>query len=128
MKQSYELDAVCIRKILKHIKAINSAYTTFKIGNSENLEHNDICQLAITQALTNIHQLRQKIQDETLAKVPLFAKLRLGLKAARNIASHDYDSLDFGIIYKITNRLLDQALIDELEAAKNVIEQSDQSD
>ena len=98
MKQSKKFDAICIGKILKYIHTINEAYTMFGISNADDLDGNSVCQLAVTQAITNIYQLRQKIQEETLVLMPLFAKLRLGLKAARNIASHDYDSLDFSII------------------------------
>lgn len=46
-------------------------------------------------------------------------RLKLGLKAARNIASHDYDSLDFGIIYRIVEQLTSQDIVNELEAVKN---------
>ena len=122
MKQSEELDAVCIGRILKYIQTIKDAYTTLCIRNANDLAVNDICQLAVTQAITNIYELREKIQDETLTQMPLFAQFRLGLKAARNIASHDYESLDFGVIYKITNRLFDQRIINELKAVKGDIE------
>jgi len=128
MKQSKKLDAICIGKILRHIQSINKAYTTLKVENASDLADNDICQLAVTQALTNIYGLRQKIQAETLEQMPLFAKLRLGLKAARNIASHDYDSLDFSMIYNITSRLSDKGTIKELEAVKNAFEQNNTSD
>ena len=128
MKQSKDFDAICIGKILKYIQTINDAYSTLNIRSVDDLVGNAICQLAVTQAITNIYELRQKIQDETLVQMPLFVKLRLGLKAARNIASHDYDSLDFGAIYSITHRLFDQRVISELEAVKNDIEHGYTSD
>ena len=128
MKQSNTLDTVCITKILKHIQTISDAQSMFNIAHTDDLESNHICQLAITQAITNIYELRQRIQAETIAKMPLFTQLKLGLKAARNIASHDYDSLDFGIIYKIINRLTSQQVIIELEAVKNGIPTDDSSD
>jgi len=119
MKKSNDLDVVCLEKILKHIQTISDAYATFKINNATDLADNHICQLAITQAITNVYELRKRIQDSTLVNVPKFSRLKLGLKVARNIASHDYDSLDFGIVFKITNRLIDSQLVIELEAAKN---------
>ena len=126
MKQSKKLDVICISKILKYIRTINDSYTMFNIRNANDLDGNDICQLAITQAITNIYQLRQKIREESLTQMPLFNKI--GLKAARNIASHDYDSLDFNIIYKRTLQLLRQEISDELEAVKNGIQQCNTGD
>jgi len=41
---------------------------------------------------------------------------KIRLKAARNIASHDYDSLDFDIIYRRTMQLISKEVSDELEA------------
>ena len=119
MKQSNKLDVICINKILKYIKNINEAYDTFQIGSADDLEKNVICHLAITQIITNIYEIKLKIQDATLAKMPLFYKI--GLKAARNIASHDYDSLDFDIIYKRTCQLLKPEVLNELETIKNDI-------
>ena len=126
MKQSSELDIVCIGKILKYIQTINNAYTKFDITNADDLAGNDICQLAITQAVTNIYELRQKIQADTLSQMPLFSKIRL--KAARNIASHDYDSLDFDVVYKRTSQLLKSEVADELEAVKDGIKQDSTGD
>ena len=47
------------------------------------------------------------------------AKSDISLKAARNIASHDYDSLDFKVIYIRTKQLLNPAITAELEATKH---------
>jgi len=128
MNQSHKLDIICIDKILKYVKTINDACAMFNIGSADDLENNHICQLAITQAITNIYELRQKMQDTTLTEMAQFSKLRLGLKAARNIASHDYDSLDFGIINRIVKQLSSQALIKELEMARDGIRQNNPSD
>jgi uncharacterized protein with HEPN domain len=119
VKKSNEVDVVCINKILKYIENISDAYATFQISNADNLARNEICHLAITQIITNIYVIKLKMQDVTLDKTPLFNKI--GLKAARNIASHDYDSLDFDIIYKCTCRLLNPEVFKELETVKNDI-------
>ena len=58
--------------------------------------------------------------------MPLFSKI--GLKASRNIASHDYDSLDFDVIYKRTRQLLKSEVADELEAVKNGVKQDNTCD
>jgi len=66
------------------------------------------------------------VTSETIAKVPTVDKVRL--KTARNIASHDYDSLDFDIIYRITLQLISKEVSKELEAVANDFQQSDASD
>ncbi|MCL2851559.1 MAG: hypothetical protein FWE20_00790 [Defluviitaleaceae bacterium] len=126
MKQSYKLDEVCIERILRYIKNIHDAYMTFKITSADELASNDLAHLAITQIITNIYELRQKISADTLAKVPLFDKI--GLKAARNIASHDYDSLDFDIIYRRTQQLIKPEIYAELERVRDVIKRDRTSD
>ena len=60
------------------------------------------------------HALKKKLTDKALIKLPKFDKIRLA--NARNIASHDYDSLDFGTIYTICKRrLLGENVKNELE-------------
>jgi len=61
MKQSDELDAIYIGKILKYIKAIDDAYTTFSVTCADDLENSHVCQLAVTQALTN-EQIRNELE------------------------------------------------------------------
>ena len=67
--------------------------------------------------ITNIYEIKKKIRLETLAKAPSFD--RILLKVARNIASHDYESLDFEIVYKRTMQLIKEEVSEELEAIKN---------
>lgn len=126
MKQEYNLDLECITKILKYTKAISDAYTMFEITNVEGLKRNHVCQLAVTQAITNIHEIKKRMSQDVLVQMPLFGKI--GLKAVRNIASHDYDSLDFGIIFRRTRQLLASEVNKELEEAKNGIERSQADD
>ena len=122
MKQPYNFDSDCISKILKYIKAISDAYTMFGIDSAENLRGSHICQLAVTQAITNIYEIKKRMSSNALAQTPNFDKI--GLKAARNIASHNYESLDFGIIFKRTRQLLNPEISKELEEAKDGIQRS----
>jgi len=126
MKQSVETDIVCIERILKYVDLISDAYSMFNIGSETDLKNSHVCQLAVAQAITNINELRKKLRDETVKKMPLFGSVRL--KAARNIASHDYDSLDFDIIYKRTQQILNPEVNSELEAMKNAFESSNTND
>ena len=125
MKQSTKTDLVCIKKILKYIALIDKTYSQLKVNSLQDLESNEICQLAIAQAVTNIYEVKKQIQEHTLCKAPEFNKILL--KAARNIASHDYDSLDFKIIYRRTLQLLKHEITVELEAIINDFNQNSPS-
>ena len=114
MKQSIQTDIAVINRILKYIKVMGEAFEQFNIKNSTDLEESHICQLAITQAITNIYELNKKLQTETSVKLILLSKLQYSLKAARNISSHDYYSLDFEIIYRLVCQLLKPELSLEL--------------
>jgi len=118
MKQSDKLDIICATKILRHIQSITDAYKVFNIVKAEDFKVNHICQLAVAQAMTNIYELWKKLQAETIEKMPNLSTVRL--KATRNIASHDYDSLDFDILYNQTQKLMKPEIRKELEAVINV--------
>jgi len=114
MKPSPELDMYCVEKILKYIKNIRQAYATYNIFRAHELATNELCHFAITQIITNIYETKIKLTDDALAQIPKFAKIRL--RTARNIASHDYDSVDFDIVYRITLQLTSNEVVKELEA------------
>jgi uncharacterized protein with HEPN domain len=121
MRQTEKTDVICIEKVLRYIALINETYSKFSVRSLENLEDDAICQLAIAQLMTNIHEVQKKIRTETMDKLPLFSALRSRLKAARNIASHDYESVSFEIVYSTTKRLTDVHTIKELEAVKSAL-------
>ena len=111
----YNKNQQCIEKILKWTKKIQDVLDKFDINDYESFEQDEICQLAINQLITNIHELTKKVDNETLNKMPILAKSKLGLKNARNISSHDYDSLDFRIVYRLVMDLLSSNFKIELE-------------
>jgi len=100
--------------MLNHMQTIGSAYEMFGVNSADDLKASHICQLAITQLITNIYELRKRLRDETVEKMPLLRDI--SIKGVRNIASHDYYSLDFDIIYSRTLQLMGVELNDELEA------------
>ena len=124
MKQTTKTDINCIKKILRYIALIAETYNKFDIKNFDDFEGDAVCQLAVTQALTNIYEIQKKIQLETMEKLTLFKSLRYRLKVARNIASHDYESVNFEILYKTTQSLLDEQNTKELETVVNVFERN----
>ena len=81
-------------------------------------------QAACTQFITNIQEAKKKLQDETYNKLVELNKVKLA--NARNIASHDYDSVDFGIIYDICNRLTKSIILSEVYAVLAEVEKAEE--
>ena len=106
----------CLERIMKHIGSVEKAYEVFGVETLEDFLGSDVCQLAVAQAISNIHELRKKLREDTLNKLALFSRMGGVLKTARNIASHDYERLDLGIIYDAANRLQREQLLGEMGA------------
>jgi len=121
MKQSFKTDKICIEKILRYISQMRHIYELSGVSSPDELEDDFACHLAMTQLITNIHEMTVKIQSETLAKVPSFSMLKPRIRAARNIASHDYEGVDFSILFKLINQLLRRSVTNELKEASHDI-------
>lgn len=81
------------------------------------LENKGLAGYAVTQIITNIHKLKKKLTDEALLKLPKFDKIRLA--GARNIASHDYDRVNFEMVYDFCKMLLSNKIKSELSEVLN---------
>ena len=112
MKQSNEQDIKNLNSITKSLVNIKKAFEQNNINNTNNLKNDEITQAACTQFITNIQELKKKLQDETYNKLVELNKIKLS--GARNIASHDYDSIDFNIIYYICERLIKPVIFAEI--------------
>ena len=116
MKKSERTDKVCIEKILGYIGDIKECFEHYGINSHEELEDKKLAQYATTQILTNIYGLKKKVTESTLSNLPEFDKIRLA--TARNIASHDYDEINFKIVYDICKKkLLSETVMNELKGA-----------
>ena len=111
----YNKNLQCIEKILKWTMKISEVLDRFDIQKYEDFEQNEICQLAITQLITNIYELTKKVEKDVLDAMPILTKSRSGLKSARNISSHDYESIDFRIMYRLVCDLTSDNFQNELE-------------
>ena len=111
MKKSNEQDIKNLSNIIKSLVNIQKAFEQNNINNTNNLKNDEITQAACTQFITNIQEAKKKLQDETYNKLVELNKVKLA--EARNIASHDYDSLDFNIIYYICERLIKPVIFAE---------------
>jgi len=113
MEKNAENDKIYIEKILKYIDLLKEAFEHFGIKKSDDLMDSELAQLTVSQLITNIYETRKNITDETLGILTGFNKLKLA--GARNIASHDYENLNFYIVYDICKKLISVTIGEELE-------------
>ena len=113
MKQSFETDKICIEKIINYIDDIQDCFLHFDIYSYNDFGRKRLAQFAISQIITNIYETKKDMQQATLDKIPEFDKIRLA--ATRNIASHDYENLNFKIIYEICGKLNSEQIKGALE-------------
>jgi uncharacterized protein with HEPN domain len=86
------------------------------------LKSERLSQFAVTQIITNIYELKKKLTPEVLIDMPNFDKIKLA--GARNIASHDYEQVNFRMIYDICDMLTSEAVESELSGVfKNANEE-----
>ena len=114
---SYKTDKICIEKIIKYINDIKTCFSHFDINSPDDLENTRLAQLAITQSITNIHEIKKHMEQEVLDSLSDFNGIKIS--AARNIASHDYENVNFKIIYDVCNKLTADAVTEELADGYN---------
>jgi len=114
MKENYSRDKACIEKIIKYIYDLENCFTHFNIKSYEDLQKNRLAQLATTQLITNLSETKKLMQQTTLGNIQPFASIKV--TTTRHIASHDYDSVNFKIIYDICQKLL---MIEVMEVLKS---------
>lgn len=112
MKKSIAVDKQCITKMLKYIEEIKMIIDDGNIASFQDLKASLIHKYAVTQIITNIYELSKKMQDSTLQELK-YLDMRM-LRTARQIASHNYDALDFRSIFNLCSDLADDLLISEL--------------
>ena len=112
MKKSNQFDIQKLNSIIKSILNIKKCFELHDINNSNNLKNDEIAQAACTQFITNIYENKKKIQNETYNKLIELNKIKLA--GARHIASHDYDSVNFMVIYSICKQLIKEEVLSEL--------------
>ena len=120
MQKSRENDILRLTGIIKAINGIKKCFKDYNIESFNDLKIEIIAQAACTQFITNIYENKNKLLDETYVELPLLNNIKLA--GARHIASHDYDNVNFVIIYKICNQLTQEAIFLEIEAIKTKIE------
>ena len=125
MKKSQKTDARCIELMLKYISHMEEAYNHYNISSKNDLEENVLCHLAITQLITNVYECSKKLREKALDEMPLFSSMKRSLRTARNIASHEYEEVDFKVLHDAVTQLLRKKVTSELEGVQNAFKNSD---
>ena len=112
MKKSASTDRKCIEKLCKYIGDIKKIIDADSINSSRDLKMTLAAKYAITQLITNCYELSVNMRDETLCSMIEFQKIRL--RTTRQIASHDYDRIDYNPVYAICLQLMSDNVYNEL--------------
>lgn len=96
---------------------MQGVFHEFDINSLHDFQQNETCQLAISQLVTNVHELTKKIDIELYDHIPHLVMLKRKLKYSRNIADHDYESLGLDMVYKLVKTLTHADVFDELHQA-----------
>jgi len=120
MKQSIKHDVRKLININKWIICIGAGLENQNIQNVNDFKKNLFVQAACTQLITNIYQDKQILQKDTNQKLILLNQIKL--ETSRNIASHDYDNVDFNIIYAVCQKLLKDEIRYEIDTVIKAIE------
>jgi len=112
VKKSLDTDKQCVGKILSYVENIRQSLDHESVKSYEALEDTVSTKFAVTQLITNIYELSKHIQAATLDSLKEFSKIRL--RTTRQIASHDYASIDFKLVFTICTRLTAKSVQDEL--------------
>ena len=126
MKKSYSTDIQCITKILRYVDDIQSILANDNIKSFQDLSKSLSAKYAVTQLITNVYELSRKLQDTTLQTLKNFNSPVL--RKARQIASHDYDAIDFRSIYNLCMSLTGATVRNELKECLEAAEDANSSD
>jgi uncharacterized protein with HEPN domain len=125
MEKSNQLDIQKLKSIVKSISNIQKCFEHHNIKNFNDLKNDEIVQAACTQFITNIYETKKRIQDVTYNNLGKLNEIKLG--GARHIASHDYDSINFMVIYTICNQLIEDEIFTELQNMITEIEKTEET-
>ena len=114
MKKSDQTDMRCVVRIRRYIRDLEQILEADNIKSFQDLKKSLAAKYAITQLITNIYELSDRMQDNALKNLEEFSKLRVNLKTTRQIASHDYVSIDFKPVYEVCRQLTSESVKHEL--------------
>lgn len=101
-----ETDKVVIMKIMKYIRQLKKAYEAIQDIPEESLE-DELYAYSIAQLITNLKNSYEMLKCENLQD--RYKLLRQpSIVRIRNIAAHDYESLNWSIVKKGCQRIIEE--------------------
>jgi len=79
---------------------------------------------ALTQFLTNIHALFDRITSDEIAKKQIEMGIR-SLNTCRNISAHDYDALDWSRVKQLCKKLISEKTAELLKECYTIAEREE---
>lgn len=116
-------DVQILLKIKKNMKLVNEIFIDIK--DEKDLDDNRD-GLALMQCLTNLHELACRLEDDDL-KRDMFDLITNPVSTMRNIAAHDYDSLNWFKVKKCVQKLVKKYTGDFFEECINHAKSQDDS-
>jgi hypothetical protein len=91
----FSADEQCVMKVEKYSKKIDEAYRCIAQMSADDIE-DSLYGFALAQCMTNLYETILRVNSDRLSEMlfPLLKRTR----TSRNIASHDYDSLNWDIV------------------------------
>lgn len=97
---------IVLYKIQKYREKVSRFYSVIENLSPKDIEDTDE-SLALIQCLTNIHSLAMQISNEDIQQ-KLFVFYGNNINRCRNIASHDYDSLNWHMVKELCKKVLSE--------------------
>ncbi len=94
------------------ISDLKDSLQEFKIQSFQDLKNSRFGKYSITQIITIIYGLSTHIRETMLKR--LLAFNGIDMNVTRNISSHNYDALNYRILYSIIEKLIDDKIFNEL--------------
>ena len=101
-------DRIILQKIQKYKSRISRLYSIIENLSPGDIEEKDEAY-ALTQYLTNIHSLLVHVSNEDIQQ-KLFVLYSNNLIKCRNMASHDYDSLNWHMVKELCRKILSEKI------------------
>lgn len=113
------LDEQCLQKIEKYTAKIREAFKQIENLTAVEIDKG-LAGYALTQCLTNLYETVVRVNSENLT-VKLLPILKR-TKITRNIASHDYDSINWDIVKDLSRFILKTVTADFLKDCNEICE------
>jgi uncharacterized protein with HEPN domain len=124
LKKSVRQDITKLNDIIESLTTIRQALGQYKITTHEHLAENKVARAACTQLITNVYEAvnheRHGLRDTTVKRLTKLGSV--SLERTRNIASHDYLSVNFSVVYYLCVKITKSDVLAEVYGVLSEVE------